>query len=172
MHCREQQAFRGESTMKIGPVSRRTFIKSSTAATAGLALSPAIVGRAKAATLKLKCSSSLPNDPKYANGRVYYDNLVKQLKANGLGEQVEVAFFPDNQLGQEIDVINSVKLGVIDLMVSGSSISANLVPLVGTFDLGYLFDSFPQQTKAFEAGAAKPIEDALLKGAHIRIIAW
>ena len=93
-------------------------------------------------------------------------------KANGLGEQIDVTFFPDNQLGQEIDVINSVKLGVIDMMVSGSSISANLVPLVGTFDLGYLFNSFPQQTKAFDAGAAKPIEEALLKGANIRIIAW
>jgi TRAP-type C4-dicarboxylate transport system substrate-binding protein len=57
-------------------------------------------------------------------------------------------------------------------MVSGSSISANLVPLVGTFDLGYLFTSYQQQTKAFDAGAAKPIEDALLKGANIRIIAW
>jgi len=94
------------------------------------------------------------------------------VKANGLSEQIEIAFFPDNQLGQEIDVINSVKLGVIDLMVSGSSISANLVPLVGTFDLGYLFTSFPQQTKAFDAGAAKPIEEALLKGANIRIIGW
>src|SRR3954466_1841054 len=158
--------------MTIVPVSRRTFIKSSAAVTAGLVFSPALIGRAEAATLKLKCSSSLPNDPKFANGRVYYDNLVKSLKANGLGEQVEVAFFPDNQLGQEIDVINSVKLGVIDLMVSGSSISANLVPLVGTFDLGFLFSSFPQQTKAFDSGAAKPIEDALLKGSNIRIIAW
>jgi TRAP-type transport system periplasmic protein len=158
--------------MTIASLNRRALIKSSTAAATWLALSPAIIGRAKAATLKLKCSSSLPNDPKYANGRVYYDNLVGSLKANGLGEQVDVTFFPDNQLGQEIDVINSVKLGVIDLMVSGSSISANLVPLVGTFDLGYLFTSFPQQTKAFDAGAAKPIEDALLKGASIRIIAW
>src|SRR5215813_10782569 len=158
--------------MTIAPVSRRVFMKSSAVAATTLALSPAIIGRAKAATLKLKCSSSLPNDPKYANGRVYYDNLVKSLKANGLGEQVDVTFFPDNQLGQEIDVINSVKLGVIDLMVSGSSISANLVPLVGTFDLGYLFTSFPQQTKAFDGGAAKPIEEALLKGANIRIIAW
>jgi TRAP-type transport system periplasmic protein len=153
-------------------VSRRVVLQSSTAAAAFIALSPAIIGRAEAASLKLKCSSSLPNDPKFANGRVYYDNLMKSLKANGLGEQVEVAFFPDNQLGQEIDVINSVKLGVIDMMVSGSSISANLVPLVGTFDLGYLFSSFEQQTKAFDAGAAKPIEDALQKGAGIRIIAW
>ena len=158
--------------MKIAPINRRTFLNTSTVVAAGLIFAPAIIGRAEAAALKLKCSSSLPNDPKYSNGRVYYDNLVKQLKANGLAEQIDVAFFPDNQLGQEIDVINSVKLGVVDLMVSGSSISANLVPLVGTFDLGYLFTSFPQQTVAFDAGAAMPIEDALLKGANIRIIAW
>src|ERR1700755_2797851 len=158
--------------MKSAIISRRTVLKSSRGLAAGVVLSPAIIGRAQAATIKMKCSSSLPNDPKYANGRVYYDNLVKHVKANGLSEQVEVTFFPDNQLGQEIDVINSVKLGVIDLMVSGSSISANLVPLVGTFDLGYLFNSFPQQTKAFDGGAAKPVEEALLKGANIRIIAW
>jgi len=158
--------------MATAPVSRRVFVKSSAMAAGFIAAAPAIIGRAEAATLKLKCSSSLPNDPKYANGRVYYDNLVRSLKANGLSEQIDVTFFPDNQLGQEIDVINSVKLGVIDLMVSGSSISANLVPLVGTFDLGYLFTNFPQQTKAFEQGAAKPIEEALLKGANIRIIAW
>jgi tripartite ATP-independent transporter DctP family solute receptor len=158
--------------MNIAPFSRRKLLKTSTAAATGLLFAPAMIGRAEAAILKLKCSSSLPNDPKYANGRVYYDNLIRQLKANGLSDQIDVTFFPDNQLGQEIDVINSVKLGVIDLMISGSSISANLVPLVGTFDLGYLFTSFPQQTKAFDAGAAKPIEDALLKGASIRIIAW
>jgi TRAP-type transport system periplasmic protein len=158
-------------------VSRRALLRSSFGLTAarlaGLGLAaPALIGRAEAAVLKLKLSSSLANDPKFANGRVYYDNLVKQIAASPLAGQIEVAFFPDNQLGQEIDVINSVKLGVIDMMVSGSSIAANLVPLVGTYDLGYLFSSFLQQTKAFEAGAAAPIEQALLKGANIRIIAW
>src|ERR1700682_1555468 len=169
---RRKKTRSGGNIMKSVSVSRRLFLQSSTVAATWLAASPAIIGRAQAATMKMKCSSSLPNDPKYANGRVYYDNLVKNLKANGLGEQIEVAFFPDNQLGQEIDVINSVKLGVIDLMVSGSSISANLVPLVGTFDLGYLFTSYQQQTKAFDAGASKPIEAALLKGANIRILGW
>ena len=57
--------------MRPAPLSRRAVIKSSTAAATWLALSPAIIGRAQAATLKLKCSSSLPNDPKYANGRVF-----------------------------------------------------------------------------------------------------
>jgi TRAP-type transport system periplasmic protein len=157
--------------MRQPRLSRRSLLRHAGTASLGLALAPAIVGTARATALKLRLSSSQQNDPKFANGRVFNDNLVKQLKASGL-EQIEIQFFPDNQLGQEIDVINSVKLGVIDLMVSGSSISANLVPLVGTFDLGYLFDSFAQQTKAFDAGGAKPIEAALLKGANIRIIAW
>jgi TRAP-type C4-dicarboxylate transport system substrate-binding protein len=151
---------------------RRAVLQSSLIIAAGAIAAPALIGRAEAATLKLKLSSSQANDPKYANGRVYYDSLVKALAANGLAEQIQISFYPDNQLGQEIDVINSVKLGVIDMMVSGTSISANLVPLVGTYDLGYLFTSFPQQTKAFDAGAATPIEAALLKGANIRIIAW
>src|SRR3954453_8728510 len=158
--------------MTITTISRRSLLRAASAVPLGTVLSPAIIGKASAAPLKMRLSSSQANDPKFANGRVYYDNLTKQLKAANLSEQIDVQFFPDNQLGQEIDVINSVKLGVIDMMVSGSSISANLVPLVGTFDLGYLFDSFPQQTKAFHAGAAKPIEEALLKGSNIRIIAW
>ena len=153
-------------------VDRRGLLRTSLTLAAGGLAAPALIGRAQAAVLKLKLSSSQANDPKFANGRVYYDNLVKQIAASPLAGQVEVSFFPDNQLGQEIDVINSVKLGVIDMMVSGSSISANLVPVVGTYDLGYLFSSFPQQTKAFDAGAAAPIEQALLKGANIRIIAW
>ena len=133
---------------------------------------PALIGRAQAAPMRMRLSSSLPNDPKYANGRVFYDKLLDALKTAGLDGQITVQFFPDNQLGQEIDVINQVKLGVIDLMVSGSSISANLVPLVGLLDLGYLFTSYEQQTRALDAGAAKPIEDALLRGANIHIIGW
>jgi TRAP-type C4-dicarboxylate transport system substrate-binding protein len=153
-------------------ISRRSLLRAASAIPLGAVFAPAIVGKSHAAAIKMRLSSSQQDDPKYANGRVYYDNLVKHLKGDGLSEQVEVAFFPANQLGQEIDVINSVKLGVIDMMVSGSSISANLVPIVGVFDVGYMFDSFPQQTKAFDNGAAKPVEDALLKGANIRIIAW
>jgi tripartite ATP-independent transporter DctP family solute receptor len=153
-------------------VDRRRLIHASLGAGTLALAAPALTGRAQAAALRIRLSSSQANDPKFGNGRVYYDKLVAQLRANGLADQIEVSFFPDNQLGQEIDVINSVKLGVIDMMVSGSSIAANLVPLVGTFDLGYLFSSFEQQTKAFDAGAARPIEAALQRGANIRIIAW
>lgn len=153
-------------------ITRRSLLTRAAALPVGAALAPALIGRAQAAPITLRLSSSQPNDPKFANGRVYYDNLVKALAANGLDGQVAVQFFPDNQLGQEIDVVNSVKLGVIDLMVTGTSIWANVVPLIGLLDLGYLFQSFPQQTTALDAGAAKPLEEALVKAANVHIVGW
>src|SRR5258708_39399041 len=95
--------------MKTAPVSRGVLLKSWKAVAAWLALSPAIIGRAQAAPLKIKCSSSLPNDPKYTHGRVYYDHPVKNLQANGLGEQAAVTLFPDNQPGQGSDLIHSLQ---------------------------------------------------------------
>ena len=152
--------------------TRRALIGGAAIIGAGLAASPAIIGRARAAVMRMRLSSSQADDPKYANGRVYFDLLQQSLKDNGLADKITLQFFPNNQLGQEIDVINSVKLGVVDMMVSGSSISANLVPLIGLLDLGYMFQSFPLQTKALDAGAAKPLEAALLAGANIHIIGW
>jgi TRAP-type C4-dicarboxylate transport system substrate-binding protein len=153
-------------------VSRRPFLQAAAAAGLGVVAAPAIIGRVQAAPMQLKLSSSQADDPKFANGRVVYDALNRQLQKTGLNEQIQISFFPNNQLGQEIDVINSVKLGVVDMMVSAPSISANLVPLVGVLDLGYLFQSYQQQTRAFEAGAGKLIEDALLKGANVRVVGW
>src|SRR5580704_9340085 len=151
--------------MKAYRVNRRSLL-------VGIAAAPAIARAARAAPMMLRLSSSLPNNPKFANGRVYYDNLVRRLAANGLADRIDVQFFPDNQLGQEIDVVNSVSLGVIDLMENRTSIWANVVPLIGLLDLGYLFESFPQQTKALDAGAAKPLEQALKMGANVQIIGW
>jgi TRAP-type C4-dicarboxylate transport system substrate-binding protein len=162
--------------MTAARLTRRALLRRTATGAALLAggalAAPALVGRARAASLRLKLSSSLPNDPKYANGRVYYDFLVRQIAAHGLAEQMSVTFFPDNQLGQEIDVANSVKLGVIDMMLTGTSIWANLVPDFGLLDLGYLFESYPQQTKALEAGAAKPLEAMVLAGANVRVAGW
>jgi TRAP-type transport system periplasmic protein len=138
----------------------------------GVLAAPALIRRARASPRTLRLSSSLPNDPKYANGRVYCDFLVKQIAAHGLADQITISFFPDNQLGQEIDVANSVKLGVIDMMVTGTSIWANLVPDFGLLDLGYLFESFAHQTRALDAGAASPLAAMLQTGANVRIVGW
>ena len=73
--------------MKAYRVDRRSLLL-------GIAAAPAIVRAARAAPLTLRLSSSLPNNPKFANGRVYYDNLVKRLGAHGLSDRIDVQFFP------------------------------------------------------------------------------
>jgi tripartite ATP-independent transporter DctP family solute receptor len=98
--------------------------------------------------------------------------LVKQLKANHLDDRISLQFFPDNQLGQEIDVVNSVKLGVVDMMVTGTSIFANLVPAWGVADLTYLFQNFEHQTRAIDAGMGPAMEKMLLDGAQMRVLSW
>lgn len=152
-------------------LNRRQVIRGAAVLVGSAVFTPAIVGRAKADTFSIKISSPLPNDPKYGNGRVYFDNLVKALEENGLKDVVEVNFFPDGQLGTEMDVINSIKLGVIDAMVAAPSTPANLIPSLGVYDLGYLFQSYEQQTEVLDAGGAKFAEDQLDK-LGVTVLGW
>jgi tripartite ATP-independent transporter DctP family solute receptor len=161
--------------MKSSCVSRRSVLHTAgwMAAAAPLpGLLSSSCKKAEAAKVTLRLSSSQANDPKFANGRVTYDLLVKHLKSNHLDDRIDVQFFPDNQLGQEIDVVNSVKLGVVDMMVTGTSIFANVVPAFGVADLAYIFQDFPHQTRAIDAGMGAAMEDMLLKGAATRVIGW
>ena len=82
--------------MTIPTLSRRSLLRAAGAVPLATVLSPALIGKASAAVLKMRLSSSQANDPKFANGRVYHDNLTKQLKAANLSEQIEVQFFPDS----------------------------------------------------------------------------
>src|SRR5260370_251517 len=167
----------GTRDMTTRTISRRAVLRGGGAGAAGAPLAtilaPALSRSAAAApAITMRLSTSQANDPKYANGRVYYDELMKQLKAMKLADQIALQFFPDNQLGQEIDVANSVKLAVIDLMVTGPSIWANLVPAWGVADLGYIFQSYEHQTRALDSGAGKTMEDMLLKGAATHVVGW
>src|ERR1700689_5469351 len=117
-------------------VSRRAALLGA----ATMLAAPALIGRAKAAT-SLKISTSFPNDPKFSTARIWYDLFLPRMKAATDG-QVTTLFFPDNQLGQEADVINQVKMGVVDMTLIGTSIWANIVPESGVFDLGYVFDDY------------------------------
>ena len=75
----------------------------------GLLAAPSLIGIARAATT-LRFSTSFPNDPKFSTARIWYDLFLPRLKA-AVGDQIAIQFFPDNQLGQEADVVNQVKLG-------------------------------------------------------------
>jgi tripartite ATP-independent transporter DctP family solute receptor len=140
-------------------ISRRAAVTGA----AAIIAAPAIIGRAKAAT-SLKVSTSFPNDPKFSTARIWYDLFLPRLKAATDG-QVSTVFFPDNQLGQEADVINQVKMGVIDMTLIGTSIWANIVPEFGVYDLGYVFDDYNHMRRAAATPAGVALAELLVQRA-------
>src|SRR4051812_25528492 len=100
-------------------VSKRTFLKSSLAV-AGAALTGAPVF-AQGAPVTFRMSSTLPADPNNSSHFVWYERFAANLKP-AVGDKVVVNFFPSDQLGKEADVVQQVRLGSVDMMISGSSI--------------------------------------------------
>jgi len=140
-------------------ISRRAAI----AGAAAILTAPAITGRAKAATA-LKVSTSFPNDPKFSTARIWYDLFVPRLKVATDG-QVTTLFFPDNQLGQEADVINQVRMGVVDMTLIGTSIWGNIVPEFGVYDLGYVFEDYDHMRRAAATPAGVALAQSLVQKA-------
>ena len=132
------------------------------AALAAPALRPA-----RAATV-LKVSTSFPNDPKFSTARIWYDLFLPKLAAATNGE-VTTQFFPDNQLGQEADIVNQLKMGVVDMALMGTPIFANVVPEFGVFDLGFVFRDYDHLRRAAMTPAGMALGELLVakNGTHV-----
>jgi tripartite ATP-independent transporter DctP family solute receptor len=153
----------------MSSISRRRFAQSvaATAVTAAAGF-PAVL-RAQA-PISLRFSSSMVADQNAAH-YVWAQRLEANLKA-GVGDAIKIDYFPNNQLGKESDVVQQVKVGSIDLMVTGSSIWATLMPELGMLDLGYVFDSYAHAGKALDGGVGASLNDMLQKRTGCTILTW
>ena len=126
---------------------------------AGALAVPALPRGARAATV-LKVSTSFSNDPQFSTARIWYDLFLPLLQKATEGA-VTTQFFPDNQLGQEADVVNQLKLGVVDMALMGTPIFANIVPEFGVFDLGYVFRDYDHMRRASRTPAGLALNELL-----------
>lgn len=150
-------------------ISRRRFVQSTCAAgAAALAGAPSLA--LAQAPVALRFSSSMTADDNAAH-YVWYQRMQANLK-NAVGDAVRLDYFPNNQLGKESDVVQQVKVGAIDMMVTGSSIWATVLPEIGMLDLGYMFDSYAQVAKAMEGSVGATLNDMLQKRAGCSILTW
>jgi tripartite ATP-independent transporter DctP family solute receptor len=158
-------------TSKPTSISRRQFVQSSSAlslaaATAGFA--PHAFAQEKTVALRLSSSHVADlNSSHFAWSQLMQANLKK-----AVGEQIRIDYFPNNQLGKESDVVQQVKVGSIDMMLTGSSIWATVTPQLGMLDLGYLFDSYDHVARAVDAGVGAKLNDMLVKSTGCQIITW
>lgn len=151
--------------------SRRCFVRSASAAALAAAVGHPLLSHAQAqAPIALRFSSSMVADQNAAHF-VWHQKFEAALKA-AVGERIRVDYFPNNQLGKESDVVQQVKVGAIDMMVSGSSIWATLVPEFGMLDLGYLFDSYAHAAKVLDGSVGAGLNEMLRQRSGCSVLTW
>ncbi len=128
-----------------------------------------MMARAESA-IALRVSSSLTADQNSAH-YIWFQRFVANLKS-AAGSRIAADFFPNSQLGKEADVVQQVKVGSIDIMLTGSSIWATVAPEFGMLDLGYLFDSYAHMARALDAGVGANLADILRNRTACTVMGW
>jgi tripartite ATP-independent transporter DctP family solute receptor len=147
--------------------TRRRFLQTSLSPLATVALP----GLALAQTpISLRFSSSMVADQNAAH-YVWYQQLESNLKS-GPASAIKLEYFPNNQLGKEADVVQQVKVGSIDLMVTGSSIWATVLPELGMLDLGYVFDSYAHVGRAMDGSVGTALNEMLQQRTGCTVLTW
>jgi TRAP-type transport system periplasmic protein len=151
----------------MSSTTRRRFLLGATAA----ALSGPLPRRARAqSAIALRISSSLPADPNSAH-YIWYQRFAANVGAIS-GTKIDLQYFPNSQLGKEADVVQQVKIGSIDMMLTGSSIWATVAQELGMLDLGYVFDSYAHVFKALDGGVGERLAAIVQDRTRCTVLGW
>jgi tripartite ATP-independent transporter DctP family solute receptor len=150
-------------------VSRRRFLAAASLSAASISAGFPMRANAQAA-ITLRVSSSLTADQNSAH-YIWYQRFAANLKS-AVGPRIAADFFPNSQLGKEADVVQQVKVGSIDIMLTGSSIWATVAPEFGMLDLGYVFDSYAHMARALDGGVGASLADILRNRTGCVVMGW
>lgn len=124
------------------------------------------------AAVNLRVYSSLPADGTSAH-YVWFNRFKENIDNNEkLKGQIKLNYFPNGMLGKEADATQQLRIGAINMMISGTSIWATLVPEIGVLDLGYMFKDYEQVGKALDGKAGQELSDLLLKKANVVVLGY
>ena len=149
--------------------SRRRFLAVGGASAALISAGIPIAATAQA-PVPLRISSSLTADQNSAH-YIWYQRFAANLNASA-ASRIAADFFPNSQLGKEADVVQQVKVGSIDIMLTGSSIWATVAPEFGMLDLGYVFDDYTHMARALDGGVGASLEELLQKRTGCIVLGW
>lgn len=154
---------------------RRSLLKLGAGVLLSAATVPLLAGCGGAAAsskgqLKLKMSSSMSGQP--GNAHSTWFNKFQTVLKDKVGDAVTVDYFPDSQLGDEAKMVQQLKLGAADMMISGSSIWSQVAPEFGVLDMGYIFNSWDGVGKALDSGAGDQLSGILKSKGGAQIIGW
>ncbi len=85
--------------------------------------------------------------------------------------RITVEVFPNESLGKEIDLINGMQLGTVDMTITGESLQ-NWAPKAALLAVPYAYDSLERMDEVASGEIGDEIENQIIEQARIRPIAY
>ena len=144
--------------MNLAPSrNRRSFIQAT--ASAGALATIGVPVFAQGAPLSFKWANNIPaTHPSTIRVREAAEAIKKE--SNG---RVDIAIFPNNQLGGDTDMLSQVRSGAIDFFPLSGLILQTLVPLAGINGLAFAFKDYPTVWQAMDGELGAFIREAISK---------
>ncbi len=119
--------------------------------------------RVVAAEFEINIGHIVNEDNSWHKASVHFKDLVEK----GSNGRIQVKIYPNNQLGSEIDVINSIMMeGGADITFTGESMQS-VIPEMGILGVPYLMNS-PEQIAAVAQGPiGKKLEELMERDANM-----
>ncbi|MFK7854278.1 MAG: TRAP transporter substrate-binding protein [Granulosicoccus sp.] len=94
----------------------------------------------------------------------------EELKAKTDG-RIEVQVFPNESLGKEIDLINGMQLGTVDMTITGESLQ-NWAPMAALLAVPYAYKSLEHMDEVASGPIGDDIKSEIIEKAKVRPIAF
>ncbi|WP_447553308.1 TRAP transporter substrate-binding protein [Vreelandella sp. EE22] len=98
------------------------------------------------------------------------EKFKEEVEANSDG-RIEVRLYPSEQLGSEMDVINSIQLGTADMTITGESLQ-NWAPKAAMMAVPYAFRDSEHLHDAVSGEIGTEIEEQIIERTNLVPLAW
>ncbi|SON57445.1 Extracytoplasmic solute receptor protein YiaO [Hartmannibacter diazotrophicus] len=133
------------------------------AAMAGMLLA----GSALAADMTLKLGHLANEQNTWHKAAMKFAEEVKSLTDG----RIEVEVYPNESLGKEMDLVNGMQLGTVDMTITGESLQ-NWAPMAALLAVPYAYKSLDHMDAVASGELGKKIEAEIVEKAQIRPLAY
>lgn len=132
-----------------------------------IAMSALIVTPVTAADMTLKLGHLANEDNIWNKAAVKFGEELKSLTSG----RIEVQVFPNESLGKEMDLVNGMQLGTVDMTITGESLQ-NWAPMAALLAVPYAYKSIEHMDAVASGTIGDQIKAQIIEKAKIRPIAY
>lgn len=131
-------------------------------------LSAPFIGRARAQTRLLRVGSSSPLEDAHTLAMVKFKDEVETRSE----KRITVTIFPNSQLGNEDAMVNQVRAGALDGMITDAGVLSQAVPEMDIFTMPFLFKDLAHAIRVGQSDVGKEIAAKVGTALNVELLGW